>query len=396
MYYSIILSSILYTSYMATQNVSLRILAFVFVIIFYFKSFIYVKRIKYWVKDKGNLVAISLNLYIVVMVINIILSLNLNEKDLITLFFHPYSFLAFYISIVLLTVQLDTFEFIFRLSKRINNFVGILIIIDLVIFEKLVLVNELCYFTIIEILFFDKLKKQRILYLLLILILEIYLENLFVNRTLVIRLVAIPITFYLFNFINILQGRIFKYGILAAVLLVIFYTTFQFEEVFDFITSNINKNIGESKKIDMTDTRTFIFLEAFEQFDLLDIIFGRGFLGTYYSDYFHLWQGDNGDSATRFTIEVGILDIILKGGTILLTPFLILFLISINKGFVKNHSYNIDFRLSIFVLIDFLLLSIENCPSFSVHYLLLWLFIGIILRSQNLHINYINLKRETT
>lgn len=66
-----------------------------------------------------------------------------------------------------------------------------------------------------------------------------------------------------------------------------------------------------------TDTRTFLFLELRRDFSQKEFVFGRGALGTYYSEYFYKLkeQGvEGGDAAVRQVSEVGYLHVILKAG----------------------------------------------------------------------------------
>lgn len=79
------------------------------------------------------------------------------------------------------------------------------------------------------------------------------------------------------------------------------------------------------------------------------------------------WQGDFGDSFNRFTIEIGFLQILLKGGFVLVITTVVIFIRAIYLGFYKMNSGSINFMLSVWLLIEFTMLSIENVPVFNIH-----------------------------
>ncbi|GAB3041907.1 hypothetical protein GCM10027185_51840 [Spirosoma pulveris] len=136
---------------------------------------------------------------------------------------------------------------------------------------------------------------------------------------------------------------------------------------------------------DRTDTRTFLFNEFFQDFKGNDWVFGRGFLGTYFSPWFYEWKGDGGDFYHRFSIEIGLLQIILKGGVLLLLPFLFIMIYALWKGFVNRSVMHLSFRFSLFLLVQIFLMGIENTPFFGVNYMVLWISVGIIFFENDTH-----------
>jgi hypothetical protein len=130
------------------------------------------------------------------------------------------------------------------------------------------------------------------------------------------------------------------------------------------------------KNVNNIDSRTFLFVDFFTDFKIEDFYTGRGFLGTYFSPYFQEWQGDFGDSFNRFTIEIGFLQMLLKGGFVLVITTVVIFIRAIYLGFIRSNPGSVNFMLSVWLLIEFTMLSIENVPCFNIHFLLIWVVIG--------------------
>jgi len=142
--------------------------------------------------------------------------------------------------------------------------------------------------------------------------------------------------------------------------------------------------------IDFQDSRTFLFTELAQELNNIEKVIGRGSLGTYYSHYFehtkwytveilkHEWWGD---SATRITTEVGYLQMILKGGYIMLGLNLIFYLYSSYVAIFKSNSKFIK-RLGYFILIFTILSLIELRPTFTPIFFILWMAIGTVLNKK--------------
>ncbi|HMC00676.1 MAG TPA: hypothetical protein VKN14_06540, partial [Flavobacteriaceae bacterium] len=107
-----------------------------------------------------------------------------------------------------------------------------------------------------------------------------------------------------------------KYIIIGFIILIIIIFTVGYEFVSNIVATFI----------DFQETRTFLFTELMSELNVTEKFVGRGSLGTYYSEFFErvtryyqligntAWKGDD---PTRITIEVGYLQMILKGGFIL-------------------------------------------------------------------------------
>jgi hypothetical protein len=170
---------------------------------------------------------------------------------------------------------------------------------------------------ILELLISNSLSKKREIYLLVISSIFFLGENFYDNRTSAFRgvggiLIYLWTTYFSFSITKLTRVIIFFLSVSLFVVI-----TFSFQESFELVASYF-KN---SNTLNVTDTRSFLFIEFFQDFKNSDWIFGRGFLGTYFSQYFLDWDGVGGDSFQRFSVEIGFLDFLLKGGLLLTIPF---------------------------------------------------------------------------
>jgi len=315
--------------------------------------------------------------YIFILFGILLYSLTPDLTLLTTLFTHPNSFLAFFIVVMALTVDVQSVKKLLKISKVVNSLIPTIVLVELSFLNLPVITNELFYFTLFEFLIQDKTSKIRKVYLLVLMVGIIIISNYYDNRALAIRFFGVLLLlsfFYLFKF---LRHQSFKWLIVCATVCITAFVVTYFEEIFTNLAELV-----PNKTMDTTDTRTFIFTEFFSNFKNEDWIAGRGYLGTYFSTYFYHSHGQNDDHAVRFTAEVAIVDILLKGGLLILIPYLFLFIKAIYTGFIKAPYNSLSFKVSLLILVDFFLLSIENWPSFTVHYMFIWIFVGIIFNEQ--------------
>ncbi|KAB1155786.1 hypothetical protein F6464_09690 [Flavobacterium luteum] len=194
---------------------------------------------------------------------------------------------------------------------------------------------------------------------------------------------------FLFTFLatkafRLVKSKFLKFIFLVASFTLIYFLFFYFAEIFEYLTSSI-----KSETISKTDTRSFLFIELFSDMKGSDYILGRGYLGTYYSPYFKEWLGDGGDSSTRFSLEIGFLEIILKGGITMLVITLFVFMKYIYFGIINFKPNSFHFLTAAWLLLEFAMLSVENVPNFGVHFFFIWILIGILNKRKN---NFILLK----
>lgn len=182
--------------------------------------------------------------------------------------------------------------------------------------------------------------------------------------------------------ISIKIRRVLLKYIIGAFILVF---TLVFTVGYEFV-SNIISSI-----IDFQDSRTFLFKELFSELNQTEKFFGRGSLGTYYSEFFEgtrkYWElmgrtGWAGDVPERITIEVGYLQMLLKGGLVLLILNVSMYIYAIYLALFKSNNKFIK-RLGYYILIITALSLVSLRPAFTPTFILLWLSIGTVLSKKN-------------
>ena len=142
---------------------------------------------------------------------------------------------------------------------------------------------------------------------------------------------------------------------------------------FDTYVNELSKNDSLT-----TDTRTFLFVELFSDLSSKELLIGRGSLGTYFSEYFYsLKQKDleGGDHYMRSVNEVGYLQMILKGGFIMVILYLLILIPAAFLGIFR--SKNIISRMCGYLILAYLLIwTISYYPVYSVEYIFLWMAVG--------------------
>ena len=178
-----------------------------------------------------------------------------------------------------------------------------------------------------------------------------------------------------------IKKSIIKYIISGFVILMILVFTYGYENI----------SIMANRVIEFKDSRTFLFTELFKDLSFTEKVFGRGSLGTYYSPFFskvlryfeHIgkyWFAL--DNPTRITVEVGYLQMILKGGFLLLILNFSMMLRAVYVAFFKSNN-NFVKRLGLFILALTLLSLISFRPAFTPTFILLWMSIGTVLNKKN-------------
>ena len=365
---AIILSSIFYAYYSTTLFFAFRILSFVSVFAVYFLIAI-LFSFKNTKKVRNPFSKNLLILYLTIVSLILIFSIRLNEKDLITLFFHPYSFLAFFIGIVAFLVNKKSLKFVKLVSTYSLIFIPLVTVVDLLLFNfPVILVN--CYSLILYSCITSKIKKIRLISgALLLCCIPIFAVYDYRSGILIISLLFLG--FLMVKLFKFVLNVVVRYLFLITSLGLIYFLFFNFTEIFEFLSSQL-----AIKSVNNIDSRTFLFVDFFTDFKVDDFYTGRGFLGTYFSPYFQEWQGDFGDSFNRFTIEIGFLQLLLKGGFVLVISTIFIFIRAIYLGFIRSKPGSVNFTLSVWLLIEFTMLSIENVPCFNIHFLLIWVVIG--------------------
>lgn len=374
--YAICFASVSYACFQHTHDFFWRIAAFVFSGLFYILSIWYLIERKKEIKRKllsSDYKPISL--FVALLLIILVFSIKWDIANLSTLFFHPFAFLAFFIAFISLTIRTKSdVSDIIRMCNGIAFYFGVFIIVDLIVFNKPILVNEMYLFLVFSLIFSSKKSPLWKIYLLILLIGIMIVNAGLDNRTIAIRIALILSAFYTIELINITKYKVLKIGLLAVGVLFLYGISFHYEEIFNWA---VKSNLFNS--LDQTDTRTFLFSEIFEELKGFDWIWGRGFLGKYYSYYFDTWQGDAGDYKFRFTSEVGVLNLLLKGGILLILMYFLSIITALKKGLFNLYKSRIAIKITIVLFIQFILLGIENFAAFNTNNLFIWLPVGLLI-----------------
>ena len=110
------------------------------------------------------------------------------------------------------------------------------------------------------------------------------------------------------------------------------------------------RSIIHFKNFDDEDTRTFLYNELFADMNTRDLILGRGFQGNYFSPYF-LWQQTrnhdfSGDFSYRFSVEVGFLECLLKGGFVFFFLYITPLVSACYRGLFSRHNNRVVFLIA--------------------------------------------------
>lgn len=172
-----------------------------------------------------------------------------------------------------------------------------------------------------------------------------------------------------------------KAFILFAVAIVIYQALANFQFYLDLFAS-----VMHLKQFDADDTRSFLYTELFQDLNSKQLFIGKGFLGTYFSPYFLMIQqsGDtSGDTFTRFTSEVGFLQLLLKGGFTLFILYTFPLLYAAIKGIFMGYNNKLVFMLSIFIINEIFLIFFENSCNYNFNFFILFFISGFIVNQVN-------------
>jgi hypothetical protein len=199
----------------------------------------------------------------------------------------------------------------------------------------------------------------------------------------------------LFFFIEFLRETkiniIKKIAVMVIISISILFITLQVDSFFKKLSSNEELT---------TDTRTFLFVEMLSDMSIKETIIGRGALGTYISPYFYMLKEQEiagGDSYIRSVNEVGYLQMILKGGYIMMILYLLILLPAAFLGIFR--SKNIVGRMSGYLILSYLLVwTVSYYPIYSVEYILLWMAAGTAISStaRNMKIELVKSRTQLT
>jgi len=239
-----------------------------------------------------------------------------------------------------------------------------------------------CCYVVVPLSIFAIIYKRYRFFVLLLIFLSVIFSQQSESRTIILRIL-------LFFGLLIAMSFVKRWRPLKLILIVV--TAYL---VYQFLTNLGNwleyfKDIIHVKNFDDEDTRTFLFNEVFGDMSTKDLIFGRGFQGDYFSPYFLWIQTANhdfsGDSYYRFSVEVGVLECLLKGGVIFFLLYITPLVAAIYKGLFSKHTSRTAFMISIYILTEFLILFVENIPSYHFQFFLIFFMAGYTCRLATIH-----------
>lgn len=207
------------------------------------------------------------------------------------------------------------------------------------------------------------------------------------NRRKLFLVIILLVTIF-FALVRARRGLLFMCGLTAVfsyllylsqtrnkfflVLLTIFCGGILFFLGLEFFTSHKNGVFDHIIDRGFEDTRSSVEICFYQDLSFKDWIFGKGMMGEYFC------PGIDPDDITgyRSTIETDYLQLILKGGLISLSLFLLITIPAIFKGLF--YSYNILSKASA-IWIVWILLSMypSTIHTFTMQYALLWIAVGI-------------------
>ena len=183
----------------------------------------------------------------------------------------------------------------------------------------------------------------------------------------------------LFTFIQFLRLSEIKPEIKIVVIVLLSIACLVVIIKFEEFTNRITQNEELT-----TDTRTFLFEELFLDMSHTELWLGRGAMGTYYSPYFDYTsqQGLEGDSETRSINEVGYLEMILKGGYVMMLLYILILLPAAFLGIFRSKNI-ISKMCGYFILAYLIVWGISYYPVYSAEYILLWMAAGTAISGKN-------------
>lgn len=329
----------------------------------------YIKLIK--VKIPSNYLSVVFPLFMVWQLYIIIRGIqNFNFEMLLNLLFSPYYFLHYLIPLIIL-IPANVF-----FAKRIFNLFAILSILLFLVF--LVFRNDLLYTNLnfseqtiwtlgtgagfLLLTWSYQNTKIRLLAFLTVL-LSLFVATVMARRNIMLtfsNFLIFSVFLILFNSKQSIRSKVYFLTaiIVVAVISVNVYLNYQ-DKLFSRISGHLTEN-----------TREFIYAAFIEDMTMKDWVFGKGFLGEYYC------PGAEEGKDTRFIIESGYLQTILKGGIINLVLFLLIALPAVYLGIIK--SKNIISRASGTIVLLWLIDMFPwGMPAMNIRYILLWTCIGI-------------------
>jgi hypothetical protein len=303
---------------------------------------------------------------------NFIIDLRNPAFDIQTQINNPYGFLAVLnvlaFGLGASTKNLDTF---YKISLCVSVcFVVLCFVPDLPKFEGFH--GYICAYAIIPVLILSRHYRRYQLFSIVLIALAFMFSIKTDYRIIVLRILMFLSLYGTLLFCK--KYSVFKAIVLLAACISTFEIIYNMSSILNFFGSFVNVRSFE------TDTRSFLYQELFNDLNSSELITGRGFSGTYFSLFFLNTWNEFGVSFQRFTIEVGFLQLILKGGYIYYVLFVLPLLLTSLKGIFSGKSSGVSYAICIFIFSELLLMFFENIPNYGFNFFSIFFLAGYVFQ----------------
>lgn len=185
-----------------------------------------------------------------------------------------------------------------------------------------------------------------------------------------------------FVFFEILKARTSRTKITSIVLGFIFFTALITSPLYSSIINYKFKQYFDEGYL-LQDTRGSLGEQAFEQMSPSDLLWGKGILGTY-----NLWFDTVDDIYDRNAIEIGYMQLLLKGGFLMVLLHYSIYIYAIYMGLFRTKN-SITKIFAYIICSRLIIMSTAMIPRVGFEYYFFWLIIGACIstefRSINIH-----------
>jgi hypothetical protein len=313
-------------------------------------------------------------------VITITRGMSFSMQDLATNFGNIYMGWAWILPISLvLGLRIENWNIVFRVIFFVFRMMTIVFLISLSLNNSYLqwawLLRPVNFLLLVGLYRFSLINKVQIF-----IIITIYITvAILVEQRMDLMYLSITIFFLLLDRLVSIKIKYFviKYIIIGFIILIIIIFTVGYEFISNIVATFI----------DFQETRTFLFNELMSDLNFTEKFVGRGSLGTYYSEFFERVtryyklignKGWRGDDPIRITVEVGYLQMILKGGFISFVLNFIFFMVASYKAIFRSNN-NFTRSLGYYILIIAILSIVSMRPTFAPTFIIMWMAIGTVL-----------------
>lgn len=365
--------------------------SFVFILIFAFTAVffgvsiraIFLKSKNYF-KIKNNFLYYFLFFYLIIM---LVINLKLDYTSLRELFLSPYVFLPYLLPFVIVNLNENFFNHLIKIVTYGNIFYIFFVFYFLLssnVIINISFVEDLNkYFSfpnIILLFFYFKLSNKQKALSLIVFFIGFLLAILNGRRSLTWTYSWALIFFFYLNYFNPQSHIIKKIRFFVILMVGALFMIFIYEKYYDALFGNLINRID-------FDSRSSVEKDFLNDMSTNNWIFGKGIFGTYKlveTDF--LFDSDGSMLYERKIIESGYQNIILHGGIILYSVYLLIILVAIYRGlFVMKSRLGKGFA---FFIILYLL---ESYPAgiltFNLRFFILWVGIFICWNKGVLYYN---------